>query len=168
MEVDRSPDKTPKLDTAEMASSSSPSSKLLLRFVKISRYAFAPTKTSPLSAGYDLRSAYNYVIPPRAKQVVMTDLQISVPSGTYGRLAPRSGLAAKSHIDVGGGVIDADYRGNVGVILFNLGQEEFLVRRGERIAQLVCEKVAYPDLLEVDHLPQTERGEGGFGSSGMI
>ncbi|CAK9812473.1 Protein N-terminal glutamine amidohydrolase [Anthophora plagiata] len=82
----------------------------MLKFARLSDKAFAPTKGSKYAAGYDLRSAYEYVVPARGKELVKTDLQIEVPEGTYGRVAPRSGLAWKSHVDVGAGVIDADYR----------------------------------------------------------
>ncbi|XP_025268210.1 protein N-terminal glutamine amidohydrolase isoform X2 [Camponotus floridanus] len=81
-----------------------------LKFAKLSDKAFAPTKGSEYAAGYDLRSAYKYIIPAHGKELVKTDLQIEVPLGTYGRIAPRSGLAWKNHLDVGAGVIDADYR----------------------------------------------------------
>ncbi|XP_015728501.1 deoxyuridine 5'-triphosphate nucleotidohydrolase, mitochondrial isoform X1 [Coturnix japonica] len=138
----------------------------LLRFTKLSENACAPSKGSARAAGYDLYSAYDYVIPPMEKAVVKTDIQIALPSGCYGRVAPRSGLAAKHFIDVGAGVIDEDYRGNVGVVLFNFGKETFEVKKGDRIAQLICERIFYPELEEVQALDDTERGEGGFGSTG--
>jgi dUTP pyrophosphatase len=75
------------------------------------------------------------------KAIVKTDIQIALPSGCYGRVAPRSGLAAKHFIDVGAGVIDEDYRRNVGVILFNFGKEKFKVKKGDPIAQLICERI---------------------------
>ncbi|NWV47910.1 DUT protein, partial [Daphoenositta chrysoptera] len=137
-----------------------------LRFTKLSENAFAPSRGSARAAGYDLYSAYDCVIPPMEKAVVKTDIQIALPSGCYGRVAPRSGLAAKHFIDVGAGVIDEDYRGNVGVVLFNFGKETFEVKRGDRIAQLICERIYYPELEEVEALDDTERGEGGFGSTG--
>ncbi|NWI90185.1 DUT protein, partial [Pitta sordida] len=137
-----------------------------LRFTKLSENAFAPSRGSARSAGYDLYSAYDCVIPPMEKAVVKTDIQIALPSGCYGRVAPRSGLAAKHFIDVGAGVIDEDYRGNVGVVLFNFGKESFEVKKGDRIAQLICERIYYPELEEVEALDDTERGEGGFGSTG--
>ncbi|XP_042522934.1 deoxyuridine 5'-triphosphate nucleotidohydrolase, mitochondrial-like [Dipodomys spectabilis] len=120
----------------------------------------------PRSAGYDLYSAYNCTIPPVEKALVKTDIQIALSSGYYGRVAPRSGLAAKHFIDVGGGVIDEDYRGNVGVILFNFYKEKFEVKKGDRIAQLICEQIFYPEIEEVQVLDHTERGSGGFGSTG--
>ncbi|XP_021262989.1 deoxyuridine 5'-triphosphate nucleotidohydrolase, mitochondrial isoform X2 [Numida meleagris] len=137
-----------------------------LRFTKLSENACAPSKGSARAAGYDLYSAYDYVIPPMEKAVVKTDIQIALPSGCYGRVAPRSGLAAKHFIDVGAGVIDEDYRGNIGVVLFNFGKETFEVKKGDRIAQLICERIFYPELEEVQALDDTERGEGGFGSTG--
>ncbi|NXK03576.1 DUT protein, partial [Herpetotheres cachinnans] len=137
-----------------------------LRFTKLSENACAPSRGSARAAGYDLYSAYDCVIPPMEKAVVKTDIQIALPSGCYGRIAPRSGLAAKHFIDVGAGVIDEDYRGNVGVVLFNFGKETFEVKKGDRIAQLICERIFYPELEEVQALDDTERGEGGFGSTG--
>ncbi|XP_076785787.1 deoxyuridine 5'-triphosphate nucleotidohydrolase, mitochondrial isoform X2 [Arvicanthis niloticus] len=96
-----------------------------LRFVRLSEHATAPTRGSTRAAGYDLYSAYDYTISPMEKAIVKTDIQIAVPSGCYGRVAPRSGLTVKHFIDVGAGVIDEDYRGNVGVVLFNFGKEKF-------------------------------------------
>ena len=96
-----------------------------------------------------------------------TDLSIACPPGTYGRVAPRSGLTVKNGIHVGAGVIDADYRGPVGVVLFNLGQEDFVIQVGDRIAQLILEKVCIATVEEVDELDSTVRGSGGFGSTGI-
>ncbi|XP_030887615.1 deoxyuridine 5'-triphosphate nucleotidohydrolase, mitochondrial isoform X1 [Leptonychotes weddellii] len=137
-----------------------------LRFVRLSEHATAPTKGSARAAGYDLYSAYDYTLPPMEKALVKTDIQVALPSGCYGRVAPRSGLAAKYFIDVGAGVIDEDYRGNVGVVLFNFGKEKFQVKKGDRIAQLICERIFYPEIEEVQVLDDTERGSGGFGSTG--
>ncbi|XP_034242478.1 deoxyuridine 5'-triphosphate nucleotidohydrolase [Thrips palmi] len=138
----------------------------VLRFVKTTANAFSPVKGSVKAAGFDLRSAYDYEIPARGKELVKTDLQIQLPSGCYGRVAPRSGLAWKNHIDVGAGVIDEDYRGNVGVVMFNHGETSFKVCKGDRIAQLICERIFYPQLEECKELSDTERGAGGFGSTG--
>ena len=121
---------------------------------------------SKLAAGYDLYSAYDYVIPSQGKVIAKTDISIRVPDGTYGRVAPRSGLSAKHHIDVGAGVIDQDYTGNVGVVLFNHAAVDFEIKKGDRVAQLICEKIEYPEIEEVKTLGITERGEGGFGSTG--
>ncbi|KAL1132608.1 hypothetical protein AAG570_010560 [Ranatra chinensis] len=112
-------------------------------------------------------SAYNYVVPARGKALIKTDLQIQVPEGCYGRVAPRSGLALKNHIDVGAGVVDEDYRGNVAVVLFNHGPDDFVVKEGDRIAQFICERILYPELIEEKSLTETERGQNGFGSTGV-
>jgi dUTP pyrophosphatase len=98
---------------------------------------------------------------------VKTDLQISVPKGCYGRIAPRSGLALNFFIDIGAGVIDADFRGNVAVLIFNFGDNAFHIQRGDRIAQLICEKIESPEIVEVFDLDCSQRGDKGFGSSGV-
>merc|ERR1711981_855297 len=142
----------------------------MLKFAKLTPNAYAPTRGSPQSAGYDLYAAYDAEIEVGARKLVKTDLQVAIPEDCYGRVAPRSGLAYKLGIDVGAGVIDADYRGNVGVLLFNLdfmNNKEFEVKKGDRIAQLVIEKVAMLDIEECSGgLDDTERGAGGFGSTG--
>ncbi|XP_037553027.1 deoxyuridine 5'-triphosphate nucleotidohydrolase, mitochondrial isoform X2 [Nematolebias whitei] len=138
----------------------------VLRFAKLSEHATTPTRGSTKAAGYDLYSAYDYSVGAMDKAIVKTDIQIAVPHGYYGRVAPRSGLAAKHFIDVGAGVVDEDYRGNVGVVLFNFSKEMFEVKKGDRVAQLVCEKICYPHLVEEKTLDETDRGAGGFGSTG--
>ena len=95
---------------------------------------------------------------------------MAIPIGNYGRIAPRSGLAAKNSIDVGAGVIDSDYRGEVKVLLFNLGDVDFAIKPKDRIAQLIIEKYTITELEKLeDHqeLSSTVRGEGGFGSTGV-
>ena len=139
----------------------------VLRFVKMTPNAYAPTKATPDAAGFDLYSAYDYEVQPKGKVLALTDIQIACPQDCYGRVAPRSGLAHKNFIDVGAGVIDRDYRGNVGVILFNFGNEVFKVNKGDRIAQLICERISYPRIQECTTLTETDRGAGGFGSTGM-
>ena len=119
------------------------------------------------AAGYDLCAAHDGVVPARGKALIKTDLAIMVPVGTYGRVAPRSGLAWKNSIDVGAGVIDEDYRGNVGVILFNHSETDFQVKEGDRIAQLILEKIVTADVEEVEELDESARGAGGFGSTGI-
>ncbi|XP_026865674.2 deoxyuridine 5'-triphosphate nucleotidohydrolase, mitochondrial [Electrophorus electricus] len=140
--------------------------KVVLKFAKISEHATTPTRGSAKAAGYDLYSAYDYTIGPMDKAIVLTDIQIAVPTGCYGRVAPRSGLAANHFIDVGAGVVDEDYRGNLGVVLFNFSKSAFEVKKGDRVAQLVCERIFYPELLELETLEETKRGSGGFGSTG--
>ena len=133
----------------------------------LSDNATLPTKGSPLSAGFDLSSAVDMVIPAGGRGLVKLDISIACPPGTYARIAPRSGLAYKKGIDVGAGVVDADYRGAVGVILFNFGTEDFEVKKGDRVAQLILEQVCMVDAVQVEELDETVRGAGGFGSTGV-
>ncbi|KAG0496248.1 hypothetical protein HPP92_000939 [Vanilla planifolia] len=121
----------------------------------------------PPAAGYDISSAAEAKVIARGKALIPTDLSIAIPEGTYARIAPRSGLAWKHSIDVGAGVIDADYRGPLGVVLFNHSDVDFEVKAGDRIAQLIIERIMTPVVLEVDDLEATKRGSGGFGSTGV-
>ena len=117
--------------------------------------------------GYDLASAVDIIVPAKGKAIVKTDLAIAIPENTYARIAPRSGLAVKHFIDVGAGVVDYDYRGNVGVVLFNHSENDFTVHQSDRIAQLILEQIAMVPVEEVTELPDSERGAGGFGSTGI-
>ncbi|CAG8567494.1 6878_t:CDS:2 [Paraglomus brasilianum] len=134
---------------------------------KLSEKARLPKRGSSQAAGYDLYSSTNTIIPAHGKAVVPTDLSICVPEGTYGRVAPRSGLALRHFLDCGAGVIDADYRGPVGILMFNFSEHEYQVCEGERIAQLILERICTPDVIEVGELSETARGNGGFGSTGI-
>jgi dUTP pyrophosphatase len=133
----------------------------------LSDFAIIPTRSSPLAAGYDLYSAYDTVIPARGRSVVKTDISISIPLNTYARIAPRSGLASKHFIGVGAGVVDGDYRGPVGVVLFNHSEEDFVIKSGHRIAQLILENITMVDIDVVHEHDITSRGSGGFGSTGV-
>ncbi|KAK5116810.1 Deoxyuridine 5'-triphosphate nucleotidohydrolase [Meristemomyces frigidus] len=134
----------------------------------LSESAKAPTRGLAFAAGYDLYAAKEAVVPARGKVLVDTDISIAVPAGTYGRVAPRSGLASKHSIDTGAGVIDADYRGPVKVLLFNLSDNDFKVAVGEGCTADCGEdsKIYTPDVVVVDQLEETVRGTGGFGSTG--
>ena len=128
-----------------------------------------PTRATPFSAGLDLYSSCDLVIKPQSVGVIDTGLKMSLGYGIYGRIAPRSGLSLK-FIGIGGGVIDSDYIGEVKVILFNHHPtDEFTVKVGDRIAQLVLEKVAYYNVTEVQCDDEAFRGKRteGFGSSGQ-
>lgn len=147
--------------------------------------AIIPRKGSDRAAGYDLH-AYSYasitdgklgetskldddvelVIAGNSRCLIKTGISIAVPEGCYGRVAPRSGLALNNGVNVGAGVIDEDYRGEIGVVIFNISPDPFEVKRGDRIAQLICERIVYPVIEKVDELDTTGRGCGGFGSSG--
>eukprot|EP01040_Poterioochromonas_malhamensis_P024176 gene24176-29851_t len=122
----------------------------MLRVKKLSEFAVLPSRGSKYAAGFDLSSAYDIVVPARGKAIVKTDLAIAIPPNTYARIAPRSGLAAKNFIDVGAGVVDYDYRGNVGVVLLNHAEQDFAISRGDRIAQLILERICMADMEEVE------------------
>lgn len=123
------------------------------------------------SAGMDLRADLEspITLKPLERAIVPTGLYMELPVGYEAQVRPRSGLAAKKGITVlnAPGTIDADYRGNVGVILVNLSNEDFTVENGERIAQMVIAKHERAEWVEVEALSQTDRGEGGFGSTGV-
>ena len=123
------------------------------------------------SAGMDLRANLNesIVLKPLERCLVPTGLYIALPEGYEAQVRPRSGLALKKGITVlnAPGTIDADYRGEVGVLLVNLSQEEFVVNDGERVAQMVIARHETADFIEVAELDETERGAGGYGHTGV-
>jgi dUTP pyrophosphatase len=132
----------------------------------------APAYETPDSAGMDLRAALAAPVDlaPGERALIPTGLSLEIPPGYEGQVRPRSGLALKRGLTVlnSPGTIDADYRGEVGVILINLGQENQRLEPGERIAQLVFAAVARAELVEVESLATTVRGTGGFGSTGVV
>ena len=139
-----------------------------LKIKKLVPNAILPSRATPQSAGYDLYSSEGYVLLPGHRVVVSTGIQVQLPPGVYGRIAPRSGLAVKHGLGVGAGVIDADYQGEIKVVLFNHDlRNNFVIRPGYRIAQLLLEYVSTPEVEEVQEFDTvTERGTGGFGSTG--
>tara|TARA_R110000787_G_scaffold17133_2_gene54040 strand:+ start:2977 stop:3408 length:432 start_codon:yes stop_codon:yes gene_type:complete len=130
-----------------------------------------PEYETALSAGMDLRANIedSITLKPLERAIVKTGLFIALPAGLEAQVRPRSGLAAKKGITVlnSPGTVDADYRGEIGVILVNLSNEDFVINDGERIAQLVIAKRERIDWNEVSVLNETERGAGGFGSTGV-
>ncbi|ABQ04096.1 dUTP diphosphatase [Flavobacterium johnsoniae] len=130
-----------------------------------------PNYETIASAGMDLRA--NIIEPitlkPLERTIVKTGLFIELPIGYEAQVRPRSGLAAKKGVTVlnSPGTVDADYRGEIGVILVNLSNEEFVIENGERIAQLIIAKHERAEWIEVEELSETSRGEGGFGSTGV-
>lgn len=125
------------------------------------------TRANPSDAGIDIRAAEDAIIQPLGRTTVSTGLRLQIPEGYYGRIAPRSGLAANFGIDVLAGVVDSSYRGEIKVVLHNTDKEEaFRVSMGDRIAQLIIERHYNPEFVEVEDLSATDRGSGGFGSSG--
>lgn len=138
------------------------------KFVRLSSNARKPVKGSRHAAGLDLFSAHDCLIRARDKGLCSTEIKVELPAGTYGRIAPRSGLANEFSLHTGAGVIDPDYRGPVHILLFNHSNNPYMVKAGDRIAQLILEKCVFvDDVIEVDTLSETERAEKGFSSSGM-
>ena len=141
--------------------------KARLQVKKLDPKAKMPLLGSVNAAGYDLHALTPATVPARGKVLISTGLAFAIPVGNYGRIAPRSGLAAKHSIDVGAGVIDADYRGEVKVLLFNLSDVDFAINEGDRISQMIIEKYTPTELELVEELDDTNRGAGGFGSTGV-
>jgi len=131
---------------------------------------YLPHYETIASAGMDLRASLSEsrVLKPLERSIIGTGLFIELPVGIEAQVRPRSGLAAKKGITVlnAPGTVDADYRGEIGVILVNLSNEDFTINNGERIAQLVISKHERAEWTEVEVLSETDRGEGGFGSTG--
>jgi dUTP pyrophosphatase len=129
---------------------------------------FEPTYAKPGDAGADLRCTIDAVIPAGARLLLPTGVAIALPDGYVGLVHPRSGLAAKHGITVlnAPGTVDAGYRGEVMVTLLNTGSEDFVVSRGDRIAQLVIQQFEKANFIAVEMLPGSDRGESGFGSTG--
>ena len=145
---------------------------LVLQIQLLSETARMPTRASAAAAGYDLYANEDVFVPPLngfttiPSATVRTGIAICVPEGTYGRIAPRSGLAVKHGISVGAGVIDRDYTGEVCVVLFNHSSQQLCLQKGDCVAQLILERIVTPEAVQVDNLSKTDRGTNGFGSTG--
>ena len=129
--------------------------------------AYLPSKGSAEAAGYDLYSVENWVIEPGGRADINIGIKTQIPKGFYGRIADRSGLAFNFGITVLAGVIDSDYRGEWKVILLNTGADSVVLDKGTRVAQVVLTKIADFPVVEIQYADETERGEGGFGSTGL-
>ena len=132
---------------------------------------FVPEKQTEFSAGYDLKAAVedDVKIAPGKRKLISSGIKLEIPSGFEGQVRPRSGLSIKHGITLlnSPGTIDADYRGDVGVILYNAGEEEFIIRRGDRIAQIIFAPVQSVSFQMSMKLESSNRGTGGFGSTGV-
>jgi dUTP pyrophosphatase len=138
-----------------------------VRIIKFIPSATVPQRSNPTDAGADLFSVEECYIPPMERRTVSTGIGLEIPEGYYGRVAPRSGLASKHGIDVLAGVVDSGYRGEIKVVLFNSDKQKmFIVRPGDRIAQIIIEDHFNFEMQLSDELSETTRGEGGFGSTG--
>ena len=141
---------------------------LQINVKKLSENATIPTQGTNFAAGYDLYAAEDAVVVCGTRKLIKTNISMEITPGYYGRIAPRSGLAYKNGIDVLAGVIDSDYRGDIGVILYNTDKNiDFTVKKGDRIAQIIFEACYIATLNNVDNLDNTLRQAGGFGSTGV-
>ena len=151
-----------------------------MEVVRLVKCAIVPTKATSGSAAFDLSSSEDVNIPPNSRIVVHTGIAVRIPKGYYGQIASRSGICVRSGVITVGGVIDSDYRGEVCVIMFNLGNESFIIHIGDRIAQLLlipicvlpCHEVTtseWADLVSIEtrFAEVASRGTKGFGSSGV-
>lgn len=133
----------------------------------LSEKAVIPTKATVFSAGYDLYASEEVTVPRLGRKLIKTNVSMAIPINHYGRIAPRSGLAFKNGIDVLAGVIDSDYRGDIGVILYNTDSNiDFNVKQGDKIAQIIIEKCHDINWVKSETLAETRRGEKGYGHSG--
>jgi len=137
-----------------------------LRFKQLDPRAVLPKRGSVLAAGLDVCGIEDVEIGPRQRVMARTGLAVAIPPGFYGRVAPRSGLAAKNGLDVLAGVIDSDYRGEIVCVLYNTGDETIKLPAGSKICQLIIEQIITPDATWATDLDETARGAGGFGSTG--
>ena len=142
---------------------------MTIAFKRVHPDAILPAYAHPSDAGMDIHSVANLVIPPGGRALVPTGLVINLPPAFEAQVRPRSGLALKYGVTVlnSPGTIDAGYRGEIGVILANFSEKEFSVRSGDRIAQLVIAPVTQPMVIETNEIDATDRGTGGFGSTGL-
>src|SRR6266581_3858394 len=139
----------------------------LILYKKLSDNAVTPNKASEGSVGFDLYSPIDVTITANSKKLIYIDLAFQFPKFTYGRLESRSGLALNHFIIVVGGIIDNDYRSNIGVILYNLSSVEYHVNKHDRIAQIIIQSYISPELMQTNTIEETARGGKGFGSSGQ-
>jgi len=139
--------------------------KMKLYIKKLSASAIAPIRSTPGSAGLDLFASEKITILPHQRAKITTGIAMQIPSGYMGQICPRSGLALRNKVDIAAGIIDSDYRGEVFPLIVNNGDKPFQVEIGDRIAQLILQKIGLFDLTEVARLDQTIRDQGGFGST---
>jgi dUTP pyrophosphatase len=138
----------------------------VLCFKQLDPRATLPARGSVFSAGLDICSIEDLVLEPHQRTAARTGLAVAIPHGFYGRVAPRSGLAAKHGLDVLAGVIDSDYRGELCCLLYNTGDTSITLPAGSKICQLIIEKIIAPKAVWANDLDETARGAGGFGSTG--
>lgn len=140
---------------------------MTLQFKRLHPGAQLPKRQSEHAAGYDLHSVEDAVLYPGSRRAIKTGVAVALPEGTAGFIWPRSGMAVNKGADRLAGLLDSDYRGEVMVALINHGLSDIEIKRGDRIGQMVIGPVFTPEPEWADELPDTARGQGGFGSSGV-
>ena len=138
-----------------------------MKVVRIVNTAKIPKNASEGSAGYDLFACEDKIIYPGERMKVPLGIAFRVPYGTYGRLASRSGIVSRTGVAVEAGTIDRDYTGPVSLLLHHRGKDPYEIKTGHSIAQLILEKITHARVVEVEELPVTDRGSGGWGSTGI-
>ncbi len=137
-----------------------------IRVQRIDKTLELPQFARKGDAAFDLRSAVDIVLPPMHKEIIPTGLKIAVPEGYAGLIWDRSGMAAKHSLTTMAGVLDSGYRGEIKIVMINLGKEAVQITKGMRVAQMLVQPVLNMEIEEVEELEETERGDGGFGSTG--
>jgi len=143
------------------------SANMELKIKRLDKSLPLPAFIKKTDAAVDLRSSADCVILPKESKTVPSGIAVEIPQGYFGSVRDRSGLAAKNAIHTMAGVIDSGYRGEIGIVLVNLGKEEFKISKGDRIAQLIIQPILQPDIVEVEDLSDSDRGKTGFGATGI-
>ena len=140
--------------------------KNILKYQKVHKDAGTITRSYD-SAGYDIKSSENCIIPAQGQTLINTGIKLELPEGCYGRLSDRSSMAYKNKLHVHGGVIDKDFTGEIKVLLHNISNEDYKINKGDKIAQLILERIIIAEIEECEIFRETERGASGFGSTGI-
>jgi dUTP pyrophosphatase len=134
---------------------------------KLDSQASLPSFAHPGDAGMDFFSMESAIIKPNERITCSTGIAVQIPKGYVGLIWDKSGLASKNGIKTMGGVVDSGYRGEIKIVIINLSDTDYEIKKGEKIAQMLIQKVENPEIIEVENLDETQRGEGGFGSTGI-
>jgi len=140
---------------------------MIIKIQKIDSKAMIPNYANKDDAGLDFYSAEDIVLKPGQRQAIGTGIKMEIPAGYVGLVWDKSGLAVKNGIKTMAGVVDAGYRGEIKVVLINLGQEDFIMKKNSKIAQMLIQKIEHPQIEIVSELNESQRGENGFGSTGV-
>ncbi|MFH1682767.1 MAG: dUTP diphosphatase [Candidatus Woesearchaeota archaeon] len=140
---------------------------MTIKIKKLNEDAIIPRYANPGDAGMDFYSNENVLINPGERKLVSTGISMAIPEGYVGLIWDKSGIASKHGMKTMAGVIDSSYRGEIKILLHNLNIEEYKIEKGNKIAQMLIQPVEQKEIIEVDELSETERGAGGFGSTGL-